>query len=159
MGSDAARFFYLSRRADQHLDFDLDLAKSKSNENPVYYVQYAHARICSVFEQLNDRGFSNELVGSTVAAKFLVDDKEKTLLSSIGRFPELVEQAALNREPHLLTSYLRELAADFHAYYNGTKILIDDENLRVSRLSLINAVKQVLNNGLTMLRISAPQKM
>lgn len=159
VGSDAARFFYLSRRADQHLDFDLDLAKSKSNENPVYYVQYAHARICSVFEQLNDRGFSNELVGSTVAAKFLVDDKEKTLLSSIGRFPELVEQAALNREPHLLTSYLRELAADFHAYYNGTKILIDDENLRVSRLSLINAVKQVLNNGLTMLRISAPQKM
>lgn len=159
VGSDAARFFYLSRRADQHLDFDLDLAKSKSNENPVYYVQYAHARICSVFEQLSQKGFNANLVSSAIAASRLSDEKEKALLSLIGRFPEVVEQAALNREPHLITSYLRELAADFHAYYNGTKIIIDEEQLRSSRLSLIQSVKQVLANGLALLRISAPQKM
>lgn len=159
VGSDAARFFYLSRRADQHLDFDLDLAKSKSNENPVYYVQYAHARICSVFDQLEQKGFAPTLVDSAVAADYLSDDKEKSLLGLVSRFPDVVEQAALNREPHQITNYLRELAAEFHAYYNGTKIIIDDDKLRASRLSLVNVIRQVLANGLEILRISAPQKM
>ena len=159
VGSDAARFFYLSRRADQHLDFDLDLAKSKSNENPVYYVQYAHARICSVFEQLEEKGFTFERVGGDVAASFLSLDKEKSLLGMLARFPELIIAAAENREPHLVTNYLRELAGEFHGYYNGTKILIDDPQLRASRLTLIWSVRQVLRNGLTMLSISTPTKM
>ncbi|MGR8949605.1 MAG: arginine--tRNA ligase [Gammaproteobacteria bacterium] len=159
VGSDAARFFYLSRRADQHLDFDLDLAKSKSNENPVYYVQYAHARICSVFEQLREKGFADERASSDIAANYLTEDKEKSLLTTLGRFPELILTAATNREPHLLTNYLRELAGEFHGYYNGTKILVDESELRSSRLALIAAVRQVLNNGLVMLSISTPTKM
>ena len=159
VGSDAARFFYLSRRADQHLDFDLDLAKSKSNENPVYYVQYAHARICSVFEQLQEKGFSYDRVSSEVASIHLNQDKEKSLLNMLARFPELIATAATNREPHLLTNYLRELAGEFHGYYNGTKILIDEPELRASRLTLIDATRQVLRNGLVMLSIAAPTKM
>ena len=159
VGSDAARYFYLSRRADQHLDFDLDLAKSKSNENPVYYVQYAHARICSVFEQLAEKGLVFESVSSDTAAAFLNDDKEKTLLTTLAKFPELVFSAASNREPHMVTNYLRELAGEFHGYYNSTKILVDDEKLRASRMSLIAAIKQVLHNGLTLLAIDAPTKM
>ena len=159
VGSDAARFFYLSRRADQHLDFDLDLAKSKSNENPVYYVQYAHARICSVFEQLEDKGMALELASSDSAAEFLNDDKEKALLSTLAKFPDLVINAAKSREPHVVTNYLRELAGEFHAYYNGTKILVAEPELRASRLALIAAIRQVLANGLSLLSISAPVKM
>ena len=159
VGSDAARFFYLSRRADQHLDFDLDLAKSKSNENPVYYVQYAHARICSVFDQLKEKGMALEVASSESAAEFLNDDKEKALLSTLSKFPDLVLSAAKSREPHALTNYLRELAGEFHAYYNGTKILVEEPGLRASRLALIAAVKQVLANGLSLLSIGAPVKM
>ena len=159
VGSDAARFFYLSRRADQHLDFDLDLAKSKSNENPVYYVQYAHARICSVFDQLKEKGLALETASSDTAAEFLNSDKEKVLLSTLAKFPDLVLAAAKSREPHVVTNYLRELAGEFHAYYNGTKILVDDTEVRASRLALITAIRQVLANGLTLLAISAPVKM
>lgn len=159
VGSDAARYFYLSRRADQHLDFDLDLAKSKSNENPVYYVQYAHARICSVFEQLSEKGLDAPEIPSDQAAAFLTDEKEKALLTSLAQFPEQVLSAAQNREPHTITNYLRELAGEFHAYYNSTKILIEDAEIRASRLSLISATRQVLSNGLSLLSISAPTKM
>ena len=159
VGSDAARYFYLSRRADQHLDFDLDLAKSKSNENPVYYVQYAHARICSVFEQLSEKGLDAPEIPSDEAAAFLTDEKEKALLTSLAQFPEQVLSAAQNREPHTITNYLRELAGEFHAYYNSTKILIEDAEIRASRLSLISATRQVLYNGLSLLSISAPTKM
>lgn len=159
VGSDAARFFYLSRRSDQHLDFDLDLAKSKSNENPVYYVQYAHARICSVFEQLQEKGFEDDLVDGATAAKHLDSEQEKIILGVLARFPEVVEQSARAREPHNVTNYLRELAGEFHAYYNSTKFLVESADLRKSRLSLISAIRQVLNNGLSLLRISAPTKM
>ena len=159
VGSDAARFFYLSRRADQHLDFDLDLAKSKSNENPVYYVQYAHARICSVFDQLKEKGMDLEVASSERAAEFLNDDKEKALLSTLAKFPDCVLSAAKSREPHVVTNYLRELAGEFHAYYNGSKILVEEPELRASRLALIGAVKQVLANGLSLLSIGAPVKM
>ena len=159
VGSDAARFFYLSRRADQHLDFDLDLAKSKSNENPVYYVQYAHARICSVFDQLKEKGLALEMASSDSAAEYLNSDKEKILLSTLAKFPDLVLAAAKSREPHVVTNYLRELAGEFHAYYNGTKILVDDTEVRASRLALITAIRQVLANGLALLAINAPVKM
>ncbi|MEM7466393.1 MAG: arginine--tRNA ligase [Pseudomonadota bacterium] len=159
VGADAARFFYLSRRADQHLDFDLDLAKSKSNENPVYYVQYAHARICSVFDQMKQLGQTFEQPGSEQTAENLQDIREKSLLAIIAQFPELIASAATMREPHLVTNYLRELAAEFHGYYNGTKFLVDDPSVRASRLSLIAAVQQVIRNGLALLSISAPTKM
>ena len=159
VGSDAARYFYLSRRADQHLDFDLDLAKSKSNENPVYYVQYAHARICSVFDQLAEQGIDAVEIPSDKAAIFLTEEKEKALLASLAQYPEQVLSAANNREPHMITNYLRDLAGEFHAYYNSTKILIDDAEIRASRLSLISAIRQVLQNGLRLLSIGAPTKM
>ena len=153
VGADAARFFYITRRSDQHLDFDLDLAKSKSNENPVYYIQYAHARVCSIFSQLDERKFRFETVSSADAAKHLVDEKERALLMAMERYPDTVRLAALNREPHLLTHYLRELAAEFHAYYNSTRILIDDEDGRNARITLADCVRQVIANGLSLLSI------
>ncbi len=159
VGDDAARFFYVMRSHEQHLDFDLDLAKSRSNENPVYYIQYAHARICSVFRNLlqMDQGH-NEAIGEA-ALELLVEDHETALMRSVGRFPEVIETAARSRAPHQVAHYLHALATDLHAYYNAHQFLVDDENLRNARLNLVLATRIVLETGLKLLGVSAPEEM
>ena len=161
VGRDAARFFYITRRSDQHLDFDLDLAKSQSNDNPVYYVQYAHARICSVVTQLTEKGFVADVVTGLASTAELTIPKEKQLAAQLSRYPEVIDNAVRNREPHLITTFLRELAADFHGYYNikNLRIITDNDAQRNARLALILAVKQVLANGLELLGVSAPEAM
>jgi arginyl-tRNA synthetase len=155
VGNDAARFFYVLRKSDQHLDFDLDLAKSESNDNPVYYVQYAHARVCSVFSQWG--GDPKSLARARLDS--LKGEKELILAQRLAEFPELILTAARERAPHSLAFYLRELAAEFHSYYNAERILVDDETLRTARLALSAAVRQTLANGLSLLGVSAPEKM
>jgi len=155
VGNDAARFFYVLRKGDQHLDFDLDLAKSQSNDNPVYYVQYAHARVCSLLEQWG--GDAAGLAAADTAA--LESEQELTLLSRLLEYPETVESAARDLSPHVIAFYLRQLAADFHSYYNATRLLVEDEKVKRARLALGAAVRQVLRNGLALLGVSAPDKM
>jgi arginyl-tRNA synthetase len=155
VGNDAARFFYVLRKADQHLDFDLDLAKSQSTDNPVYYVQYAHARVCSVLEQWGRA--AAELAGADVTA--LVAEHETALLALLLEYPDAVENAARDFAPHLVAFYLRELAAGFHSYYNATRLLVEDESVKRARLALAAAVRQVLRNGLALLGVSAPDRM
>ncbi|MBK5969618.1 MULTISPECIES: arginine--tRNA ligase [Thiorhodovibrio] len=183
VGKDAARFFYIMRRCEQHLDFDLDLAKSQSNDNPVYYVQYAHARIESVLRQAADKGLAIE--GTAAMARGVASDPadsgannaespgqqgisqlarltephEQSLLRTLSRYPEVVLAAALESEPHQLTHYLRELATDFHAYYNAHQFIVEDADLREARGALILAIRQVLRNGLGLIGVSAPEAM
>jgi arginyl-tRNA synthetase len=159
VGNDAARFFYVMRSNDQHLDFDLQLATSRSNENPVYYIQYAHARVCSVFRQMREKGFEHDAARGRSAVARLVEPHEQALLASLSRFPEVVEMAALQRAPHALVHYLRELANDFHTYYNAHQFLVDDAELRDARLTLIQGLRQVVRNGLGLLGVSAPEAM
>ncbi len=159
VGNDAARFFYVMRKSDQHLDFDLELAKSRSNENPVFYVQYAHARICSVFRQGVERGYEWNAQRGRAQLSLLSEDHEQRLLMTLSRYPELVEQAARAFEPHQLAYYLRELATDFHTYYNAHAFLVEDDDLRDARLSLLMATRQVLSNGLGLLGVTAPETM
>jgi len=159
VGRDAARFFYIMRKCEQHLDFDLDLARSQSNDNPVYYVQYAHARICSVFSQAQQKGIEARLSEGDKHLELLVEEHEQALLKSLARYPEVVLAASLNEEPHQLTHYLRELANELHTYYNAHQFLVPDEGLRDARLKLISAIRQVLANGLGLIGISAPEKM
>ncbi len=159
VGSDAARFFYVMRRCEQHLDFDLDLAKSHSSDNPMYYIQYAHARVCSVLRQLSERGWEHDPARGTAAMSRLVESHEKTLMYTLSRYPETVEAAALNSEPHVLAHHLRDLAQDFHTYYNAHQFLVEDTELRDARLNLIVAVRQALANGLILLGVSAPESM
>lgn len=158
VGADAARFFYVQRKSEQHMDFDLDLAKSQTNENPVYYVQYAHARICSIFEQAKERGIE---VADLSKADFshLQSEHEETLLTQLARFPEMLETAARNYEPHQTTYYLRDLANAFHSYYNAVKFLDADEAERNARLALVAATRQVLANGLQLIGVTALEKM
>ncbi|GMR16275.1 MAG: arginine--tRNA ligase [Gammaproteobacteria bacterium] len=159
VGSDAARFFYVMRKCEQHLDFDLELAKSKSNENPMYYIQYAHARVCSVLRQLDEKGFSYDQDNGLDNLDKLTEKHEQALMTTLSKFSELVETAALIHEPHQLANYLRELANDYHTYYNAHQFIVDDEAIRNSRLALIKATKQVLQNGLGLLGVSAPNQM
>ncbi|MBT8048434.1 MAG: arginine--tRNA ligase [Xanthomonadales bacterium] len=159
VSTDAARFFYVMRSHEQHLDFDLDLAKSRSNENPVYYIQYAHARICSVFrnlEQMDER--HNEAIGEA-ALDLLTEDHEIQLMRTISRFPETIYSAARLRAPHLMAHYLHSLATDLHSYYNAHQFLVDEENLRNARLNLVHATRIVLKKGLGLLGVSAPEEM
>ena len=156
IGRDATRFFYVLRKPEQHLDFDLELAKSQSNENPVYYVQYAHARICSVFRQLRERSIVRDSNGGHVP---LVEEVELNLIRQISRFPEVVESSAKSFEPHQIAYYLRDLSTDFHAFYNRVRILDSEPELRDTRLNLIDSVRQVLVNGLNILGVSAPESM
>ncbi|MBX2882814.1 MAG: arginine--tRNA ligase, partial [Granulosicoccus sp.] len=158
VGNDAARFFYALRRPDQHMDFDLELAKSQSSENPVYYVQYAHARICSVFRQISDKGLDTPN-DSTPDYTLLVEDREMALLQSLSRFPEVIESAAKALEPHQVAYYLRDLATAFHGYYNAHPFLSSEPELRLARLGLIDATRQVIANGLRTLAVSAPEHM
>jgi arginyl-tRNA synthetase len=155
VGNDAARFFYVLRKSDQHLDFDLDLAKSQSQENPVYYVQYAHARVCSVHEQWG--GASQDLLD--VDPGPLSSGQELALLQKLIGYPDAVEDAARELAPHLIAFYLRELAGEFHSYYNTTRVLVDEKPLRLARLALVTAVRQVLRNGLELLGVAAPERM
>lgn len=159
VGNDAARFFYIMRKAEQHMDFDLDLAKSKSNENPVYYVQYAHARICSVKEKLAIAGRRFDEALGLQHLDRLNSQHETQLAKLLAQYPETTVLAAKYLEPHLIANYLRELAQALHAYYNAEQFIIDDEPLCQARLCLITATQQVLQNGLSLLGVSAPNKM
>lgn len=159
VGKDAARFFYVMRRSEQHMDFDLQLATSKTSENPVYYVQYAHARVCSVLRQLVEKGFVRDILSGMASLTQLTEEHELALLSTLERYPEMLDRAALTHEPHQLILYLRELANDFHTYYNAHQFLVDDAKVRDARLNLICAVKQVLANGLKLLNINTPESM
>ena len=159
VGSDAARFFYVMRSHEQHLDFDLDLAKSRTNENPVFYIQYAHARICSVFRNLEQMDQTHNQAIGEAALNLLTTTNETKLLRALSRYPEVIESSARLRAPHQLAHYLQALATEFHAYYNSEQFLVDDENIRNVRLNLILATKIVLANGLSLLGISAPEAM
>ena len=159
VGTDAARFFYVMRKSEQHMDFDLDLAKSQSNDNPVYYIQYAHARIASVLRQAEEKGMAwNRQVG-VENLNLLEEEVEKEIAALLVRFPELIARAATSREPHLVAYYLRDLAHKLHSYYNSTPFLVEDVALRHARLTLVAAVKQVIYNGLALLGVSAPETM
>mgnify|MGYP002620854965 FL=1 len=159
VGSDAARFFYVMRKCEQHLDFDLDLAKSQSNDNPMYYIQYAHARVCSVFRQLNEKGFSFDQQNGQSNLDKLTESHEADVLTRLSRYPDVISNAGQNHEPHQLVHYLRELAQDFHTYYNAHQFIVDDAALRDARLCLITAVQTVIANGLALLGVSAPESM
>jgi arginyl-tRNA synthetase len=159
VGRDAVRFFLVSRRADSEFVFDVDLARSRSEENPVYYVQYAHARVRSVFRQLQEKGFIHALDLGWSHLHRLTEPHEKALLRRITYFPELLETAARALEPHQIAHYLTEVAGDFHTYYNAHTFLVEDEGLRNARLNLIQATRQVIENGLTLLSVSAPETM
>ena len=155
VGNDAARFFYVLRKCDQHLDFDLDLAKSESTDNPVYYVQYAHARVCSVFAQWG----GDPALALGACLEPLAHERELALMQRLAQFPDAVQAAARDLAPHSLAFYLRELAAEFHSYYNVERVLVADAALCLARLALCAAVRQVLANGLALLGVSAPEKM
>jgi arginyl-tRNA synthetase len=159
VGKDAARFFYVMRRSEQHMDFDLKLATTRSNENPVFYVQYAYARVCSVLRQLDEKDWERNLLQGMDNLDRLTEDHEISLVGTLARYPEVLERAALQYEPHQLIQYLRELATEFHTYYNAHQFLVDDARLRDARLNLICAVKQVLANGLGLLKINTPESM
>ncbi len=159
VGRDAARFFYVMRKCEQHMDFDLDLAKSQSSDNPVYYVQYAHARIHAVLRQAADKAIEVEPSPGLENLERLVETHEQGLLKNLSRYPEVVESAATGEEPHQLTHYLRELANDFHTYYNAHQFLVEDTALRDARIKLILATREVLRNGLNLLGVSAPEQM
>ena len=158
-GKDATRFFYVMRKSDQHLDFDLELAKSQSQDNPVYYIQYAHARICSVLRQMREKGMTFNQEAGTVHLDLLAEAAELKLLTRLADYPEVVRNAAIDHAPHQLGYYLRDLANDFHGYYNACQILVEDDKLRNARLCLIRAVRQVIRNGLELLGVSAPEIM
>jgi arginyl-tRNA synthetase len=159
VGSDAARFIFLSRHYESHLDFDLELAKKKSNDNPVYYVQYVHARISSILKKAADEHGITVFENNKDAVALLVTPEETALMKALARYPETIEIAGKNLEPHRVTYFLMNLASLFHTYYNKHKVLTDDKLLSAGRLYLILAVQRVIKNGLTLLGVSAPERM
>lgn len=161
VGVDATRFFYLTRNPEQHLEFDIDLAIAQSSDNPVFYLQYAHARICSVMSRLGERGWTFDREHGLASLDRLAIDAEAQLARKLAQYPEVLQRAALNQAPQQLTNYLRELAADFHGYYNDSdnKVLVDDEALRNARLCLSQAVRLILADGLALLGVTAPEQM
>jgi len=159
VGNDAARFFYVMRGHDQPLDFDLELAKSRSNDNPVYYIQYAHARVASVLRQLAAKGHAFDRALGLASLGTLVAPHETALLTTLGRYPELIQRAGANRAPHSLVHYLQELANDFHTWYNAEQFIVEDAQLRNARIALALATQQVVRNGLRLLGVSAPETM
>ncbi len=158
VGNDAARFFYVSRSNDQHLDFDLELAKTQSNDNPVYYIQYVHARVASMVRRMKAEGTFVE-DSSAGDLSMLAEAEERTLMVALSRYPEIVQLAAVNRAPQHLVHYLRETAAAFHACYNSHRVLVDDPALRQARVALTLATQQVVRNGLSLLGVTAPDSM
>jgi len=159
VGRDATRYFLVARGPSSQLTFDIDLALSQSNDNPVYYIQYAHARVCSVLRKLEEQGWQWDAEAALDQLDQLGEEHEKALLRRLDRFPEVVTQAATCFEPHQVATYLRELAGDFHTWYNAHKMLVEDEPLRNARLALSLAVRQVIANGLALLGVSAPEAM
>lgn len=159
VGRDATRYFLVARAATSQLTFDIDLAISQSNDNPVYYIQYAHARVCSVMRKLADHGWSWDRDSDSKQLELLIEDAEKALLKRLAAYPELIKNSAAVCEPHNVANYLRELAGEFHSYYNAHKVLEEDAALRNARLSLSEAVRQVIENGLGLLGVSAPEEM
>ncbi len=159
VGTDAARFFYVMRKSEQHMDFDLKLATAKTNENPVFYVQYAHARVCSVLRQLDEKGWERNLILGMENLDKLTEEHETVLLTTLSKYAETLERAALQHEPHQLIHYLRELANNFHTYYNAHQFLVEDADIRNARLNLIAVTKQILANGLSLLNINTPESM
>ncbi|MFC7369606.1 MULTISPECIES: arginine--tRNA ligase [Vreelandella] len=159
VGRDATRFFLAARRADSQLTFDIDLARSQSNDNPVYYIQYAHARVSSMLRKAEDANqpFDHSIALANLA--LLDSDQEKAVLNRLARYPEAVENAAKNREPQQIAQYLLDLAGDFHTCYNAVKVMVDDDTLRNTRLALGLATRQVLRNGLNLMGVSAPEEM
>ncbi|HET7651325.1 MAG TPA: arginine--tRNA ligase [Gammaproteobacteria bacterium] len=158
-GCDATRFFLIARKPDSQLVFDIDLARSQTNDNPVYYIQYAHARIASVFRQLAEKGLHYDPENGARQLARLIESHEQTLMTELSRLPEMVEIAARNLEPHLIAQYLREVATAFHTWYDTHQFLVDDRDLRDARLTLSRATQQVLRNGLALLGVSAPDSM
>lgn len=158
VGRDACRFFFLMRRSDSQLDFDLELAKKQSNENPVFYVQYAHARVCSINRNAEEQGMTIPGQGQVDFDCLTLED-ELMLTKLLSRYPEVVDGAAANFEPHRIVFYLQELAARFHSYYNKGRVIIDDPEVSQARLYLINCVRTVLHNALVLLGVSAPDRM
>jgi arginyl-tRNA synthetase len=159
VGCDATRYFLVARAPNSQLTFDIDLALSQSNDNPVYYIQYAYARACSVMRKLKEQGWEWQAERALQNLDKLQEEHEKTLLRRLDRYPEVVASAALNSEPHTVAAYLRELAGDFHTWYNAHKMLVDDQGLRDARIALSQAVGQVIANGLSLLGVSAPETM
>jgi arginyl-tRNA synthetase len=159
VGNDAARLFYVMRSNDQHLDFDMELAKSRSNENPVYYIQYAHARVCSVLRQLKERGLTHDIEHGIASLSKLTEPQEQQLIKRISAYPEVIKQCAAQRAPHSLVHYLRDLANDFHTYYSAHQFIVDDSGSRDARLDLAAATQTVIRNGLKLLGVSAPDTM
>jgi arginyl-tRNA synthetase len=161
VGRDATRYFLVARKADAEFTFDVDLALSQSEDNPVYYVQYAHARICSVLQQAGEKGYAAPDVAAALNNDLtpLTSTREQSLLNRLAQYPDLLAEAADELAPHQLAYYLKDLAADFHGYYNAERVLIEDDGVRNARLALLLATRQVLRNGLTMLGVSAPEKM
>jgi arginyl-tRNA synthetase len=158
VGRDAVRFFLVSRRADSEFVFDIDLALSKSEDNPVYYVQYAHARVCSVQRQLREKGFEFTRAGASDLQR-LTEPHEVALIRRIAQYAEVLTTAAQALEPHQIANYVRDLAADFHAYYNAHHFIVDDAALRNARITLALAAQRVIRNGLDVLGVSAPESM
>jgi arginyl-tRNA synthetase len=159
VGRDATRFFLISRKSDSQLVFDVDLARSQTRDNPIYYVQYAHARICRVFRQMAEKGWTFDVSDGLAQLHLLDNEDEQILLTELSKYPELVETAAANLEPHLLATALRELANALHSFYDKHKVLIDDKPQRDARLVLLMATRQVLKNGLELLGLNAPESM
>ncbi len=159
VGNDAARLFYVMRSNDQHLDFDLELATSRSNDNPVYYIQYANARVSSVLRQLKDRGLQHDAANGIAHLALATEPQEQALIKRLCLYPEIVEQCALQRAPHTLVHYLRDLANDFHTNYSAHQIIVDEPALRDARLALARATRIVIQNGLGLLGVSAPDTM
>jgi len=159
VGRDATRYFLAARAPGSQLTFDIDLALARSNDNPVYYIQYAHARVCSVMRKLESEGLTWSPEAGVAALRRLVEEAERAVLRKLDRFPELVAQAAERAEPHVIANYLRELAGDFHSWYDAHKVIVDDAELRNARLAMSQAVRQAIRNGLDLLGVSAPESM
>ncbi len=159
VGRDATRYFLVARKTDSQLVFDIELARAQTNDNPVYYIQYAHARVCSVHRQLSERGLVTDTRAGLAALERLDSEHERALMSEVSRYPEVVEAAAVNLDPQLVAQYLRELAAAFHAYYNAHQFIVDDANVRDARIALADAARIVLANGLELLGVTAPESM
>ncbi len=159
VGNDAARLFFVMRSNEQHLDFDLDLATSESSDNPVYYLQYAHARVCSVMRQLDERGLSWDKNTAVANLNQLGEAQELQLMLTLSKLPETVAAAALQNAPQHVVHYLKDVAQEFHAYYNAHKFIVDEADIRNARLMLVLATRQVMENGLRLLGVSAPEQM
>jgi arginyl-tRNA synthetase len=159
VGNDAARLFYVMRSNDQHLDFDLELATARSNDNPVYYIQYAHARVASVMRQMQERGLAHDAAHGLGSLGKLIEPQELQLIKRVSAYPEIVRQCAAQRAPHTLVHYLRDLANDFHTNYSAHQFIVDDAGLRDARLDLALATQTVIRNGLELLGVSAPETM